>query len=157
MTGSASNQDDSPRRPGLFPLASFAWTDQSSESDQASQDTREGDDHESQDDPFFDRESVLVAAPVLGPAVDPPDDGVPPDRSRTGQGRAPILPLWARTGRGIRAMVTWWVKDVGYVVGYHVVRLPKYAAKTLLYAPVGLFAGIGVCCAGPAPKRAIGL
>ncbi|MBB6351247.1 S-DNA-T family DNA segregation ATPase FtsK/SpoIIIE [Nonomuraea muscovyensis] len=143
MTGSASNQDDSPRRPGLFPLASFAWTDQSSESDQASQDTREGDDHESQDDPFFDRESVLVAAPVLGPAVDPPDDGVPPDRSRTGQGRAPILPLWARTGRGIRAMVTWWVKDVGYVVGYHVVRLPKYAAKTLLYAPVGLFAGIG--------------
>ncbi|TYB56853.1 cell division protein FtsK [Nonomuraea sp. PA05] len=39
-------------------------------------------------------------------------------------------------------MFAWGIRDAGYVIGYHVVRLPKYAAKALVYAPIGFFSGI---------------
>ncbi|MGV9308519.1 hypothetical protein ACWDLG_34535 [Nonomuraea sp. NPDC003727] len=95
-------------------------------------------------DGFFDQESVPDEQRTAdAPPVDPPDDGVTPDRTSTGQGRAPILPAWAMRWSGIRTMLAWWVKDAGYVIGYHAVRLPKYAAKTLAYALVGLFTSIG--------------
>ncbi|WP_436537176.1 cell division protein FtsK [Actinoplanes sp. HUAS TT8] len=57
--------------------------------------------------------------------------------------RRPILADWARSWRGFKAAVRHQVKDAGYVLAYHAVRSPKYAAKTALWAPVGLFRGIG--------------
>ncbi|MEO3876670.1 cell division protein FtsK [Nonomuraea sp. B12E4] len=39
-------------------------------------------------------------------------------------------------------MLAWWVKDAGYAIGYHTVRLPKYVAKTVVYAPIGLASSI---------------
>ncbi|MEV0619322.1 cell division protein FtsK [Nonomuraea sp. NPDC050404] len=101
------------------------------------------DDQDADRDTFFDRESVPADRPAIGPPVDrPDDDGVTPDRSQTGQGRAPILPAWTRTRAGRRAMLAWWVRDAGYALGYHTVRLPKYLLKTAVYAPVGLAASI---------------
>nr|WP_055504936.1 cell division protein FtsK [Nonomuraea pusilla] len=39
-------------------------------------------------------------------------------------------------------MLAWWARDAAYVLGYHTVRLPKYAAKTAAYAPIGFVSGI---------------
>ncbi|WP_219825908.1 cell division protein FtsK [Nonomuraea typhae] len=91
---------------------------------------------------FYDRESVPENRRTIGPPVDPPGNEVPPDRSESGRRRAPVIPPWMRTRAGRRAMLAWWARDAAYVLGYHTVRLPKYAAKTLLYAPVGVISGI---------------
>jgi S-DNA-T family DNA segregation ATPase FtsK/SpoIIIE len=40
-------------------------------------------------------------------------------------------------------MLVWAAKDAGYVLGYHAVRSPKYAAKASVYAPVGFFRATG--------------
>lgn len=158
MTPRPSDPDDIPDHPTSLPLAPFAWIDQPTESDQddagevvhldtsrraghrgADPDERSGDEEEGG---FFDRESVPDDPPAVGPPVDPPDEGVTPDRSATSRGRAPILPPWVGTWAGTHAMLVWWVKDAAYVLGYHTVRLPKYVAKTLVYAPIGLFSSI---------------
>ncbi|MEV4112396.1 cell division protein FtsK [Nonomuraea sp. NPDC049695] len=39
-------------------------------------------------------------------------------------------------------MLAWWARDAAYVLGYHTVRLPKYALKTAVYAPIGFVAGV---------------
>ncbi|WP_228010965.1 cell division protein FtsK [Nonomuraea phyllanthi] len=94
------------------------------------------------EDEFFDRETIAVEGTVLGPPVDPPDDDVP-YRSSTDQRRAPIVPATLRSWKAARSMLVWAAKDAGYVVGYHAVRSPKYAAKATLYAPVGFFRATG--------------
>lgn len=94
-------------------------------------------------DEFFDRETVEAEEVVVGPSVDPPDEDAVPYAARTAQRRAPIIPVWLRTWQSIKAMVLWQAKDAGYVVGYHAVRSPKYAAKTLWYALPGFFSTIG--------------
>src|SRR5690349_2375512 len=86
------------------------------------------------EDEFFDRETIAVEGTVLGPPVDPPDDDVP-YRSSTDQRRAPIVPATLRSWKAARSILVWAAKDTGYVVGYHAVRSPKYAAKATLYAP----------------------
>ena len=57
--------------------------------------------------------------------------------------RRPILAEWARSGRALLAAVRHQSKDAGYVAAYHGVRLPKYAAKAVAWAPVGAVRGIG--------------
>ncbi|WP_433513566.1 cell division protein FtsK [Nonomuraea sp. CA-143628] len=149
-----------PDESSALPLDGFAWTDQNPEFSQVREVPKsagEGPENDLEpsagevndlgpdgEDQFFDRESVPDDLPADGPPVDrPDDDGVPPDRSATGRGRAPILPPWARTWIGTRAMLVWWSKDAAYVLGYHAVRLPKYAAKVAIYAPIGSVSGIG--------------
>ncbi|WP_211369832.1 hypothetical protein [Nonomuraea turkmeniaca] len=39
-------------------------------------------------------------------------------------------------------MLAWWARGAAYVLGYHTVRLPKYAVKTAVYAPIGFVSGI---------------
>ncbi|MFC5822490.1 hypothetical protein, partial [Nonomuraea insulae] len=95
------------------------------------------------EDEFFDRETIAIEDTVLGPPVDPPDDDAAPYATQQTQRRAPIIPATLRSWRGIRVMLAWQAKDAGYVIGYHAVRSPKYAAKTTLYAPVGFFRATG--------------
>ncbi|GAB2955931.1 cell division protein FtsK [Nonomuraea fastidiosa] len=94
------------------------------------------------EDEFFDRETVAIEGTVLGPPVDPPDDEVP-RRSRHERRRAPIIPDTLRSWNSMRTALVWASKDAGYVAGYHAIRAPKYAAKALLYAPVGFFRATG--------------
>ncbi|MBB5082996.1 FtsK/SpoIIIE domain-containing protein [Nonomuraea endophytica] len=140
--------DREPRPSVTAPIGGFTWTEQGPASDQpdaadvvADIPDRDDDQH-GHDDEFFDRESVPAGQQAIGPPVDRRDDDAPPDQVATGRHRAPILPPWMRTTAGRRAMLAWWVKDAAYVIGYHAVRVPKYAGKTLLYAPVGFFSGI---------------
>ncbi|MET9241070.1 cell division protein FtsK [Nonomuraea sp. NPDC003709] len=95
-----------------------------------------------EEDEFFDRETVATEDRTLGGPVDPPDDDAT-YVTRKVQRRAPIVPATLRTWRGIRAMLAWQARDAGYVIGYHAVRSPKYAVKTLWYAVPGLFGTLG--------------
>ncbi|MFF3864177.1 cell division protein FtsK [Micromonospora sp. NPDC001898] len=89
-----------------------------------------------------DAESIDDGPVRLGGPVDAADDIPPEALARQGE-RRPILAEWARSWRGLRAAVRHQAKDAGYVTAYHGVRLPKYAAKTAVWAPVGLFRGVG--------------
>ncbi|GII26494.1 cell division protein FtsK [Planosporangium mesophilum] len=88
-----------------------------------------------------DAESVDDSPQRLGGPVDAADD-IPVSAFNTGQ-RRPILADWARSRATLIAALRWWAKYAGYVAAYHAVRTPKYAAKTAVYAPAGLFRGTG--------------
>ncbi|MGN9912105.1 cell division protein FtsK [Phytohabitans sp. LJ34] len=91
-------------------------------------------------DVYEDAESIEDDAPVLGAPVDRPDDpGFTPPRPN----RRPVLPQWAYTVRGWKAAIRHQLKDAGYVLAFHGVRVPKYGVKVALWAPVGLFRGTG--------------
>ncbi|GIJ81425.1 DNA segregation ATPase FtsK/SpoIIIE, S-DNA-T family [Micromonospora phaseoli] len=94
------------------------------------------------DDDDQDAESVADTPDRDGGPVDAAED-IPPDVLARQRHRRPILADWARSWRGFRAAVKHQSKDAGYVTAYHAVRLPKYAAKTAVYAPLGLFRGAG--------------
>jgi len=89
-----------------------------------------------------DAESYDDAPPRDGGPVDRPDTPEIPHSARRVQHR-PILAEWARSWRGIKAAAKHTAKNAGYVVAFHAVRTPKYAGKTALWAPIGLFRGIG--------------
>ncbi|GGQ44045.1 cell division protein FtsK [Couchioplanes azureus] len=89
-----------------------------------------------------DAESVDDSPPAEGGPVDAADD-IPAEIQARQQARRPILADWARSWRGFKAAVKHQTKDAGYVLAYHAVRSPKYAAKTAVWAPVGLFRGLG--------------
>lgn len=89
-----------------------------------------------------DAETVDDAPPVDGGPVDAAED-IPAEVLLRQRERRPILPDWARSWRGFKAAVRHQSKDAGYVLAYHAVRTPKYAAKTAVWAPVGLFRGTG--------------
>ncbi|MFG2037324.1 cell division protein FtsK [Dactylosporangium sp. NPDC048998] len=90
----------------------------------------------------YDAESVDDGPGRDGGPVDQADD-IPADALQRQQHRRPILAEWARSRRAFRAALRHKLKDVGYVAAYHAVRTPKYAAKTAVWAPVGLFRGTG--------------
>ncbi len=94
------------------------------------------------DDPDEDHESIVIPLPTRGAPVDPPDE---PMGSGFGQHqrRHPILPNWLRSKRDAVAAARWTVSQVGYVLAFHVLRLPKYAGKTATYAPIGAARTIG--------------
>lgn len=88
-----------------------------------------------------DAETVEDGPERLGGLVDAAED-IPPEVLARQRERRPILAEWARSWRGLRAAVRHQSKDAGYVTAYHAVRVPKYAAKTAVWAPVGLFRGL---------------
>ncbi|MCG5464858.1 cell division protein FtsK [Micromonospora sp. MED01] len=89
-----------------------------------------------------DAETVDDGPERLGGLVDAAED-IPPEVLARQRERRPILAEWARSWRGLRAAARHQSKDAGYVTAYHAVRLPKYAAKTALWAPVGVVRGLG--------------
>lgn len=83
-----------------------------------------------------DAESVLVGEVVATPAVDPPDE----PRSflpRSSTDRRPVIPPALASRSAMAQSVRWALAEVGYHAGFHAVRLPKYAAKIMLYAVPG--------------------
>jgi DNA segregation ATPase FtsK/SpoIIIE, S-DNA-T family len=102
------------------------------------------DDHPDADpDSTDDAESVDATPPdASGGPVDQAED-IPAEVYARQQRRRPILAEWARSRRALGAAIRHALKDAGYVLAYHAVRTPKYAAKTALWAPVGLLRGTG--------------
>jgi DNA segregation ATPase FtsK/SpoIIIE, S-DNA-T family len=88
------------------------------------------------DDDDVDRESVLIGQVVPGPAVDPPDEPRP-FRPRGGQHRPPVIPPGLASRTAVAASLTWALKEARYHAGFHAVRSPKYAVKTVVYAVPG--------------------
>jgi S-DNA-T family DNA segregation ATPase FtsK/SpoIIIE len=93
-----------------------------------------------------DAESLTVDADAPGEPVDPPDEpAVLPAvlAGRSAEPRRPIVPEWVRSRAQLRAVALWVLRYAGYVAGYHATRLPKYATKTALWAPVGAARSVG--------------
>ncbi|MFI7586263.1 cell division protein FtsK [Spongisporangium articulatum] len=97
-------------------------------------------------DEFWDRESVLVEISAEGRPVDTEQGAVPAAvlaQGRPGPGgrkgpSKPIVPEWARSRSNLYLLARWWVRYGAYVATYHGTRSPKYAAKTAVWAPVGV-------------------
>jgi S-DNA-T family DNA segregation ATPase FtsK/SpoIIIE len=53
--------------------------------------------------------------------------------------RRPIIPPWLRDRAEASALARWLARYFGHVALYHLTRLPKYAAKLLMWAPRGLW------------------
>jgi DNA segregation ATPase FtsK/SpoIIIE, S-DNA-T family len=85
-------------------------------------------------EPDEDRESVTIDQPATGVPVDPPDEPRPAKHNQT---RRPIAPGWLRSKRDAVAALRWMLDQAGYAMAFHGLRLPKYAGKTAMYAPVG--------------------
>ena len=98
-------------------------------------DRPDGDDDPGDDDDA-DRESVLIGRVLPGPPVDPADEPRP-FRPRGSQPRPPVIPPWLATRAALAASLRWAAREARYHAGFHAVRAPKYAAKTLLYAVPG--------------------
>lgn len=75
--------------------------------------------------------------------VDPPEagrvgvvatalDGRPVDR-------VPVVPVWLRSREQARQVARWVVAHYTHTTAYHAARLPKYATKTVVRAPVGVW------------------
>lgn len=52
--------------------------------------------------------------------------------------RQPIVPAWLRNGDQRKAVTRWAAAHIGHTAAYHATRAPKYIAKTVLRAPIGL-------------------
>ena len=102
----------------------------------------DGDGSHLDDDTDQDAESIEDGPARLGGPVDMADD-IPGEVLARQVQRRPILAEWARSRRALRAAIRHQSKDLGYVTAYHGVRLPKYLAKTLVWAPIGAIRGIG--------------
>jgi DNA segregation ATPase FtsK/SpoIIIE, S-DNA-T family len=100
-----------------------------------------GDDEPEDDGPGdddTDHESVLVGQVVAGPGVDPPDEPRG-SRPRGARDRRPVIPPGLRSWAAVARSLRWAAGEAGYHAGFHAVRVPKYAAKTVLYAVPGVF------------------
>ncbi|MEU4225780.1 AAA family ATPase [Nonomuraea sp. NPDC026600] len=53
--------------------------------------------------------------------------------------RRPILPAWARSRRDFEAAARWWAGNLWYRTRFHAWHSPKYLAKTLWWAPRGVW------------------
>jgi DNA segregation ATPase FtsK/SpoIIIE, S-DNA-T family len=91
-------------------------------------------------EPGEDRESVLIDQPATGAPVDPPDELRPATRRQT---RRPIAPGWLRSRKDAVAALRWTLDQTGYALAFHGLRLPKYAGKTAIYAPIGAVRMLG--------------
>ncbi|MER7131339.1 hypothetical protein [Streptosporangium saharense] len=49
----------------------------------------------------------------------------------------PILPAWARSRADLEAAARWWGGRIRHEVLYHLTRVPLYAGRVLLWAPIG--------------------
>jgi S-DNA-T family DNA segregation ATPase FtsK/SpoIIIE len=85
-----------------------------------------------------DHESVVIPLPREGAPVDPPDEPV-----GRHQQRRPIRPAWLLSKRDAVAAVRWTASQAAYALAFHGLRLPKYAGKTVTYAPIGAVRTVG--------------
>lgn len=90
--------------------------------------------------PELDHEMVYEPPPTQGVPVDPPAERLPvfaavvTDQSD----RRPIIPASLRSREQLRTLARWLVGYTGHTLAYHLTRSPKYAAKMLWWAPVGV-------------------
>jgi S-DNA-T family DNA segregation ATPase FtsK/SpoIIIE len=86
-------------------------------------------------------QAAIEAGREDGPPVDPPPAKATfaDITSRRQADRVPIVPASLRSAAGRRALMLEAVSFVTYSAGIHITRSPKYAAKTAVYAPWGLF------------------
>jgi len=92
-----------------------------------------------------DAETVTVIAGEIGGPVDEVDERATVYGKVTGSAQAdrqPIVPAWARNSQQRRQVVADAARLVGYQAGYHTTRSPKYTAKILWWAPIGVFVGL---------------
>ncbi|MGH8879321.1 MAG: cell division protein FtsK, partial [Stackebrandtia sp.] len=89
-------------------------------------------------------EAQLVNPPATVAETDPDEPPVPVDSPEAQQapkavtaGKRPIVPDWARSRDSINAEVKRVVNLGAHTIGYHAIRLPKYAAKLAVRAPIG--------------------
>jgi DNA segregation ATPase FtsK/SpoIIIE, S-DNA-T family len=93
-------------------------------------------------DGTVDAETVEVEESGLGGPVDGPE--VPASAAWTAltttdtAGRAPIVPAWLRSRADRVASLKAMGRNLRYWVLFHLLRSPKYLAKTAWYAPAGL-------------------
>jgi DNA segregation ATPase FtsK/SpoIIIE, S-DNA-T family len=92
-----------------------------------------------------DAEQVVTPPPGQGRPVDPPDPPrtVPGEVLASKARRRPILAGWARTRAGWAQAAAALVDLAWYWLLFHVVRLPKYAGKTMFWGTVGGAAATG--------------
>jgi S-DNA-T family DNA segregation ATPase FtsK/SpoIIIE len=91
-----------------------------------------------------DAETYTVEPAALGGPVDPADEHRTMYANVISHGdniRRPIVPAEFRNPDQRREMVKLAAGTAGYTVAFHASRTPKYAAKVLLWSPVGLFRG----------------
>jgi DNA segregation ATPase FtsK/SpoIIIE, S-DNA-T family len=93
-------------------------------------------------DDDVDAESVDDRPTPPGPPVDAAAD-MPADVYARQRRRKPILAEWARSRRAFGMVARRTAKESGYVAAYHTLRVPKYAARMALWAPVGAVRGTG--------------
>ncbi|GGK09558.1 cell division protein FtsK [Pilimelia anulata] len=106
--------------------------------------------------PVGDAETVIVDA--AGHQVPPTDAAPAPDgdaepepveapadggeyggwQTTSSADRPPVIPAWLRSARARRQILARAADAAAYTVAFHGVRSPKYLAKTLFYAPVGV-------------------
>jgi len=117
-----------------------ATSDDDIDASDTDDDTNDRDDDEDGD---HDRESVEVLEGVIVGAapVDPADtvDTAPWRRTSTTVRRRPVVPPALSSPRELRMATKWALSQAGYVACFHAMRIPKYAAYTAWYAPVGAY------------------
>ncbi|MGR6913604.1 FtsK/SpoIIIE domain-containing protein [[Actinomadura] parvosata] len=81
---------------------------------------------------------VLEGRVVL---VDQPHESGPGDLlaelAARRQERSPLVPVWLRSRADALQVFKWQAEHTGYVLAYHTLRIPKYAAKLLARTPAG--------------------
>ncbi|WP_433513654.1 FtsK/SpoIIIE domain-containing protein [Nonomuraea sp. CA-143628] len=53
------------------------------------------------------------------------------------QERSPLIPVWLKSRADALQVLKWQAEHTGYVLAYHVLRTPKYAAKLAARSPAG--------------------
>ena len=87
-----------------------------------------------------DAETIEALPEVQGPPVDPPAHKTTFADLMTREGeRRPIVPASLRSKAGRHALIQWFAAAATYTALYHLTRVPKYAGKVALWAPVGLW------------------
>jgi S-DNA-T family DNA segregation ATPase FtsK/SpoIIIE len=106
-------------------------------------DSDDQDDDADGDHDGTDAESVEVLEGVVMDAapVDPMDtvDTAPWRRTTTAARRRPVVPPALTSLSELRMASKWAASQAGYVASFHAMRVPKYAAYTAWYAPVGAY------------------
>jgi S-DNA-T family DNA segregation ATPase FtsK/SpoIIIE len=94
--------------------------------------------------PADDAETVHVGEVIEGVPVDADDIPLTTTwATLTTRPRVPILPRWMLDRAEFRARVRAAADLAGYTILFYLTRTPKYAAKTVWYAPQGLFRTVG--------------
>src|SRR6185437_15195815 len=66
-----------------------------------------------------------------------PADEPRPFAPRSGQHRPPVIPPALASRAAVAATLAWAAREARYHAGFHAVRAPKYAVKTVVYAVPG--------------------